>query len=165
MWSELLFLTVALQAAPEQETAAEAPRPARIEEGRDMVDLGVSALELEAHVGYIAADERGGRDTGSEGEDEALRYAAARLEAAGWEPAGDDGFLQTVPLFVGRSEREPRLSARAAGEEFAERVWGVEFSVLDWRSLAGEFPLVVAEDSEALPEAPGAAGAAAGKKK
>jgi len=44
-----------------------------------------------ADVTWLADDARQGRDTGSEGLAEASRWVIAQFEAAGLEPAGDDG--------------------------------------------------------------------------
>jgi hypothetical protein len=139
------------------ESATRPDRGPRVEEGRDVLDVAVAPVELEAHVGYLASDELGGRDTASPGEALAVAYLAERLAAAGWEPAGDDGFLQRVPLEIGRPEGEPTLVGIDAAGEPVEFAFGVDFTVYDWAPVDARLELVVAEDEEARPEAPGGA--------
>jgi Peptidase family M28 len=55
--------------------------------GADQVDGG----RLRADLSFIASDELEGRDTPSRGLDLAARYLAARLQALGLKPAGDEG--------------------------------------------------------------------------
>ncbi len=49
-----------------------------------------------AHVKFLADDSLEGRDTGSEGLRKAQAYAVEQLQKAGLEPAGTNGFYQTV---------------------------------------------------------------------
>ena len=66
------------------------PPPARARpgpRGADQIDIG----RLRADLSFIASDELEGRDTPSRGLDLAARYLAARLQALGLKPAGDDG--------------------------------------------------------------------------
>jgi hypothetical protein len=56
----------------------------------------IEVARLRADLSFIAADELEGRATPSRGLDIAARYLAARLQALGLKPAGDDGtFFQT----------------------------------------------------------------------
>jgi hypothetical protein len=55
--------------------------------GADQIDAG----RLRADLTFIASDELEGRDTPSRGLDIAARYLAARLQALGLKPGGDDG--------------------------------------------------------------------------
>ena len=57
---------------------------------------GVSPEEMKKHLSYIASDELQGRKTPSKGLDLAAEYIAAQFRRAGLEPAGDDGYFQTV---------------------------------------------------------------------
>ncbi len=50
-----------------------------------------SQRKLQEHVEWLAAPEREGRGLGSDGLNESAHYIAERFEAAGLEPAGDDG--------------------------------------------------------------------------
>jgi len=52
--------------------------------------------DLKADVSFLASDELQGRATPSPGLDIAAQYVAAQFRRAGLEPAGDDGYFQTV---------------------------------------------------------------------
>ncbi|MHC4261502.1 MAG: M28 family peptidase [Planctomycetota bacterium] len=129
-------------------------REARIGEGKAIVDVAVAPVELEAHVGYLASDELAGRDTGSEGERLATAYIAERLAACGIEPAGDDGYLQRVPLAVGAATDEPSLIGITGDGERVEYAFGVDFSVYTWGSRSGRLEVVDAASSAAIEAAP-----------
>ena len=49
-----------------------------------------------AHIQFLADDKLKGRDTGSEGYQEAVKYVAGRMETFGLKPAGTSGYLQPV---------------------------------------------------------------------
>ncbi len=51
-----------------------------------------------AHIKFLADDSLEGRDTGSEGLRKAEAYAVEQFKKAGLEPAGTDGFFQSVRL-------------------------------------------------------------------
>ncbi len=54
---------------------------------------------IRAHIRFLASDALEGREAGTRGYDVAAAYVAAQFEAAGVEPAGDDGtYFQTVKL-------------------------------------------------------------------
>src|ERR1039458_5380759 len=55
-----------------------------------------------AHVVALANDGMEGRDTGSGGYLKADRYVVTQFEKAGLKPAGENGYLQSVPLHVAR---------------------------------------------------------------
>jgi hypothetical protein len=55
-----------------------------------------------AHIEAIANDGMEGRDTGSEGYKRAERYVAGKLDQLNLKPAGEHGYVQTVPLHVTR---------------------------------------------------------------
>jgi Zn-dependent M28 family amino/carboxypeptidase len=60
---------------------------------------GFNDAAMRAHVKFLANDLLEGRGPGTRGDDLATAYIASQFEAAGLEPAGDDGsFFQTVPL-------------------------------------------------------------------
>ena len=61
-------------------------------------DTLTRAERLEGLLSTLAADSMEGRRTGTKGAAMAARFLAAELERYGVEPAGDDGFFQTVPL-------------------------------------------------------------------
>ena len=51
-----------------------------------------------SHVLFLADDKLRGRDTGSEGHRQAAEYVAREFARAGLQPAGNDGFFQSVKL-------------------------------------------------------------------
>ncbi|MFO7587167.1 MAG: M20/M25/M40 family metallo-hydrolase [Gemmatimonadota bacterium] len=64
----------------------------------ESVAAGITAESALRHVAFLASDELAGRDTPSPGLESASEYIARRFEAAGLEPAGDDGgWLQRWP--------------------------------------------------------------------
>ncbi len=58
----------------------------------------VTANALRADVSFLASDLLEGRDTPSRGLDVAGEYIASQFRRLGLEPAGDDGYFQTVML-------------------------------------------------------------------
>src|SRR5580693_4162789 len=67
------------------------------------------------HIEVLADDKLEGRDTGSRGEREAQNYAVRQLKNAGAEPAGVDGFYQTVK-FTSRQIVENDCSLTLIGD-------------------------------------------------
>jgi hypothetical protein len=63
----------------------------------------ISADSMRGHLSFLASDLLEGRDTPSRGLDLAAEYIAAQFRRAGLDPAGDDGYFQTVTVKV----REP----------------------------------------------------------
>jgi Zn-dependent M28 family amino/carboxypeptidase len=57
-----------------------------------------SAKAIEAHMMFLGDDSLEGRDTGSRGHQIASNYIATQLAALGLEPAGEQGYFQTVPM-------------------------------------------------------------------
>jgi hypothetical protein len=55
-------------------------------------------------TGYLSSDAFEGRDTGSPGHARAAQAVAERFRAAGLKPAGEHGYLQTLPLHEARVE-------------------------------------------------------------
>lgn len=71
-----------------------------------------------SHVQFLADDKLQGRDTGSEGHKQAVRYVAAEFEKAGLKAAGTNGYLQPVKF------RAQRIDESASSIEiFAGGVW------------------------------------------
>jgi hypothetical protein len=58
----------------------------------------ISADSLRGNLSFLASDLLEGRATPSRGLDLAAEYIAAQFRRAGLEPAGDDGYFQTVTL-------------------------------------------------------------------
>ncbi len=64
----------------------------------------IAAADARLHVERLAAEEMGGRQTGTEGEAMATAYVAEVFEALGLAPAGDDGsYFQAFPFTSGVS--------------------------------------------------------------
>src|SRR5450756_2840243 len=73
---------------------ASAQIPAEVKPALDHIP----ANDLKGNVSFLASDLLQGRATPSPGLDIAAEFVAARLRAAGLEPAGDDGYFQTAHL-------------------------------------------------------------------
>lgn len=58
------------------------------------------------HVEFLASDKLEGRNTGSEGHRMAAQYAAEQFAAIGLQPAGENGWFQSVPFDTRRIEDE-----------------------------------------------------------
>ena len=58
----------------------------------------VERASVERLLRVLADDSMQGRRTGTPGIQRAARFLAAEMQRIGLEPAGDDGYLQTVPL-------------------------------------------------------------------
>lgn len=86
-------LTIALPASVSAQTA-DVLTTAR----RQAVER-VSALEMETHLSYLASDMLEGRDTPSEGLQDAADYIASQFARAGLEPASDGSWFQTAVLY------------------------------------------------------------------
>ncbi|MGH7163273.1 MAG: M20/M25/M40 family metallo-hydrolase [Planctomycetota bacterium] len=88
---------------------------------REQEGQHVSGDAILEHVRWLADDEREGRAAGSEGERAAGDYIAARLQALGLEPAGDEGtFFQNFSLPRGFTVgKETRLVAEREGKSVA----------------------------------------------
>lgn len=61
-------------------------------------DAATLEERLESLLSTLAADSMEGRRTGTPGAHRAARFLAAQLEEYGVEPAGDDGYMQTIPM-------------------------------------------------------------------
>lgn len=111
----------------------------------------ITAQRLKVHVGFLAADELNGRATGSEGGVLAGEYLAAELEAAGLEPAGDDGtFLQHIAFGLREYSGLPQLSC-VGPEGPIEAVYGEDFDSLRGLHAGGELEVLVCHAAEDLP--------------
>ncbi|MFO7768547.1 MAG: M28 family peptidase [bacterium] len=109
----------------------------------DTTEPAILAEELEEHVRWIAADERGGRESGTPGADETAAYLANEFQRYGLDPAGDAGsYLQAFSFPSGTQVGEGNKLAAGEGPPL---VLGS-----DWRPLSfsddgsGDFPLLFA---------------------
>lgn len=123
------------------------PRAPRIAEGARRVTPEIEAIELEAHVAFLASDALGGRMTGSEGERLASEYLAARLAEAGLAPAGDaeaDGqatFFQDAGLVRRVPGETVELVLVDGAGEVHTLAQGSDFQVEGWWPVEGRFSL------------------------
>ena len=76
-----------------------------------------------AHVQFLADDKLQGRDTGSEGYQEAVKYVAGKMETFGLKPAGTSGYLQPVKFETRQVVEEESSIAivRDGAEEVLDR--------------------------------------------
>ncbi len=85
--------------AGQSSTATPTPSIRAAEPPKVELSPEVTGREIEAHLRFLAADERHGRMTGSPQAQECAAYLADVLARSGLAPAGDAGtFLQRVPL-------------------------------------------------------------------
>jgi Zn-dependent M28 family amino/carboxypeptidase len=84
----------------------------------------ITAAQMREDLFWVAADERGGRDTPSAGLDATAKFIADRLARAKFKPGGDDGtFFQKIELrstSVDAAKTRAELSGRAfkLGDDF-----------------------------------------------
>ena len=82
---------------------------------------------LRSDLAWIAADERGGRDTPSEGLEETARYIVKRLEALGFSHGARDGYLHRYPLKWKELDRGASQLLVQAGDEAIRLRFGEEY--------------------------------------
>lgn len=63
-----------------------------------IVQPKASAKAIEAHMMFLGDDSLEGRDTGSRGHQIAANYIATQLAGLGLDPAGEQGYFQSVPM-------------------------------------------------------------------
>ncbi|HEU4404327.1 MAG TPA: M28 family peptidase [Polyangiaceae bacterium] len=99
-------------AAPPPSLAPPAPPPAAApaEPGA----LRLTPAMIGGHIRFLADDLLEGRAPGTRGSELAVKYIAAAMEAAGLEPAGENGtYFQKVPLVGIKAEPPARVRVRA----------------------------------------------------
>jgi hypothetical protein len=105
------------------------------------------AERLRSLLSTLAADSMEGRRTGTEGAAKAARFLAAELERYGVEPAGDDGYFQTVPMARVEIRGRERLTIASATIDFdtisADRILDAEVNVVG--IIRGSDPEVAGE--------------------
>ncbi|NIP80146.1 MAG: hypothetical protein GWO00_24955, partial [Gemmatimonadetes bacterium] len=103
-------------------------------------DAGAASrvARLESLLSALAADSMEGRRTGTPGAHRAARFLAAELERYGVEAAGDDGYLQPVPM-----ARVTMTTAAGVRERLVIPSEGVDFDTIpEDRILPGEANVV-----------------------
>ncbi len=124
----ILILAIALVAC-ERDTDDVAPVTS-VDAGTSGIDdalATVTADTLQAHLDYLASDERKGRMTGTAAYDEAAAYVADQFAALGLEPAGEDGWFQNVPLTANRIDLD-RVAVTVHKEDGdSELAWKDDF--------------------------------------
>lgn len=87
-----------------------------------------AAQRIMDDIVWLSDDERGGRDTGSAGYKAASDYVAARYDALGLTPAGDNGgWFQRVPLRSSRRDLENSSMRVAVNGLVSDLVPGEDF--------------------------------------
>jgi Zn-dependent M28 family amino/carboxypeptidase len=77
-----------------------------------------------AHIQFLADDNLHGRETGSDGYREAVKYVAGKMEAFGLKPAGTSGYLQPVKFETRQLVEEESSIAivREGAEQILDRL-------------------------------------------
>jgi Zn-dependent M28 family amino/carboxypeptidase len=87
----------------------------------------IQGSRIRPHVKFLASDSLEGRGPGQRGGQLAVEYIAAQFEAAGLQPAGDNGtYLQKVPLRMVTVDPGAKLAASAGSKTVSFR-WFDEF--------------------------------------
>jgi hypothetical protein len=95
-----------------------------------VLPLEADAGRIRADMTFLADDALEGREAGARGHEIAARYVAARFDALGLEPAGEDGWFQQVPLRAARLELgSPSMTVVGADGAERELDFPEEFSV------------------------------------
>lgn len=122
----LPFLLAALAAQAPEPPAPAAPDEAVAEPSPPAAIERIRQADLLAHAIWLADDERGGRLTGSPGQEEAASYIADHFRELGLEPLGDEvdgerGFRQLYPIARTRllPETALRFGSLALDDGFA----------------------------------------------
>ncbi|HEX5008935.1 MAG TPA: hypothetical protein VFY71_00940, partial [Planctomycetota bacterium] len=90
----------------------------------------ITAADLRADVELLASDASAGRATGSTESVTCAKALAARLQAAGLQPAGTDGFLQAIDWTGFDFDGEPALATLAADGTRTPAARGAEWDYL-----------------------------------
>ena len=82
-----------------------------------IVSAHITANALRGHVSFLASDLLEGRATPSRGLDVAAEYIASQFQRFGLEPAGDEGYFQTVTLKAGDAEKSKNVAGILRGSD------------------------------------------------
>jgi len=108
-----------------------------------------------AHIQYLAGDKLEGRNTGSEGYREAVKYVATEFERAGLKPAGTSGYQQPVKFETRELVTESSSLALVHGEDVEPLTLGTDANLNARARLAAalEAPMVFVGYGLRIPEA------------
>ena len=122
---------------------------------RIAVDYAAEGKLWWAHIQYLADDKLAGRDTGSEGYQQAVTYATTQFERAGLKPMGTSGYQQ--PVQFDKKELVPAESSLALVRDGQAEplAMGAEASLSARGDLAAEVeaPMVFVGYGLQIPEA------------
>ena len=104
----------------------------------------ITAAALRADIELLASDAIAGRATGSTEGVTAAKALAARLQAAGLQPAGTDGFLQAIDWTGFDFEGEPQLATLAADGTRTPAARGAEFDYMGGPPCDATLKVIVA---------------------
>ena len=88
----------------------------------------ISPDDMRAVVAEISSDAYGGREPGTEGDEQARRYLAGRLEALGYAPGAGDGYQQPFDL-IGITAAQPQRWTFHRGDDTRELEQRAEYIV------------------------------------
>ncbi|KIG19120.1 aminopeptidase [Enhygromyxa salina] len=124
-------------------TGCAEPTPAPVDPGQVAIDLpsakptapSLSADSILASVGFLADDAQQGRAPGTEADARVQAWIIERMQAAGLEPGGDDGFVQRFEVGDGARLREGQTSRFVATRG---RVPGITHEIVPFGHDTGE---------------------------
>jgi hypothetical protein len=100
----LIFAAVALAACTNTATQHGTPQAVR------QAEATITAADVYDRIAFLASDELAGRDTPSRGLETAAAWIAEEFQRFGFEPAGEDGWMQRYPFpLEGLDARRARL--------------------------------------------------------
>ena len=111
--------------------AGTAAAPAGLERAASGL-AGIRPRALSAGVRFLASDVLEGPTAGTRGHEVAELYVATELQAAGLEPAGDEGsYTQAVPIRAWRVDQDSAaLAVQAPGQRPVSLTRGIDFVAL-----------------------------------
>ncbi len=103
--------TAAVAPTPEQSTAAADPTPAPSEPGDTAVgEDAINEADYRRHIETLSSDEFGGRAPASPGEQLTVDYITHEFSEMGLEPVNGDSYIQKVPLAWVNVVNKPALT-------------------------------------------------------
>ena len=96
----LVVMTSALLLFACSKDSNDSPASDSVDVDLDIALAGISREKIQSHLNFLAADERKGRKTGSDGYDESAQYVTGQFAAIGFELGGTAGWMQPVPFIA-----------------------------------------------------------------